>query len=143
MHKAILGKSVAFTAWNCHLLQEDRAAFLKRFFFEPALNIEGIQSGYQGQGVKTILPAEANAKLEVRLVPGLEPHDVLEKIRKQLDKNGFDKVELYYTLGEMSYRSDNERTSHSQCDRVGQEILSAGRIGLADYCGDRTHAYGL
>ena len=88
------------------LLQEERAAFLKRFFFEPALNIEGIQSGYQGQGVKTILPAEASAKLEVRLVPGLEPHDVLEKIRKQLDKNGFDKVELYYTLGEMSYRSD-------------------------------------
>ncbi|WP_262079920.1 M20/M25/M40 family metallo-hydrolase [Streptococcus sp. Marseille-Q5619] len=88
------------------LLQEDRAAFLKRFFFEPALNIEGIQSGYQGQGVKTILAAEASAKLEVRLVPGLEPHDVLEKIRKQLDKNGFDKVELYYTLGEMSYRSD-------------------------------------
>ena len=61
------------------LLQEDRAAFLKRFFFEPALNIEGIQSGYQGLGVKTILPAEASAKLEVRLVPGLEPHDVLEK----------------------------------------------------------------
>ena len=43
------------------------------------------------------MPAEASAKLEVRLVPGLEPHDVLEKIRKQLDKNGFDKVELYYT----------------------------------------------
>ncbi|HFM9702471.1 TPA: M20/M25/M40 family metallo-hydrolase [Streptococcus pneumoniae] len=85
---------------------EREMAFLKRFFFEPALNIEGIQSGYQGQGVKTILPAEASAKLEVRLVPGLEPHDVLEKIRKQLDKNGFDKVELYYTLGEMSYRSD-------------------------------------
>ncbi len=26
--------------------------------------------------------------------------------RKQLDKNGLDKVELVYTLGEMSYRSD-------------------------------------
>ena len=88
------------------LLQEERTAFLKRFFFEPALNIEGIQSGYQGQGVKTILPAEASAKLEVRLVPGLEPHDVLEKIRKQLDKNGFDKVELYYTLVRWAYRSD-------------------------------------
>ena len=88
------------------LLQEEKKAFLNRIFFEPSLNIEGITSGYQGQGVKTILPSEASAKAEVRLVPGLEPHRVLELIRKQLDKNGFDKVELVYTLGEMSYRSD-------------------------------------
>ena len=72
-------------AWNCHFTR-GTYSLSKTFFFEPALNIEGIQSGYQGQGVKTILPAEASAKLEVRLVPGLDPHDVLEKIRKQLDK---------------------------------------------------------
>ena len=88
------------------LLQEEKKSFLNRIFFEPSFNIEGITSGYQGQGVKTILPSEASAKAEVRLVPGLEPHGVLELIRKQLDKNGFDKVELVYTLGEMSHRSD-------------------------------------
>ena len=88
------------------LLQEEKKSFLNRIFFEPSLNIEGITSGYQGQGVKTILPSEASAKVEVRLVPGLEPYGVLELIRKQLDKNGFDKVELVYTLGEMSHRSD-------------------------------------
>ncbi|RSJ76131.1 Succinyl-diaminopimelate desuccinylase [Streptococcus cristatus] len=88
------------------VLKEDRQEFLRRFYFEPAINIEGFGSGYQGQGVKTILPAYASAKMEVRLVPGLEPHDVLDKIRKQLDKNGYGKVELTYTLGEMSYRSD-------------------------------------
>ena len=88
------------------LLQEEKKSFLNRIFFEPSLNIEGITSGYQGQGVKTILPSEASAKVEVRLVPGLEPHGVLELIRKQLDKNGLDKVEFVYTLGEMSHRSD-------------------------------------
>lgn len=88
------------------VLKEGRQEFLRRFYFEPAINIEGFGSGYQGQGVKTILPAVASAKMEVRLVPGLEPHDVLDKIRKQLDKNGYDQVELTYTLGEMSYRSD-------------------------------------
>ena len=71
------------------VLKEDRQEFLRRFYFEPAINIEGFGSGYQGQGVKTILPAYASAKMEVRLVPGLEPHDVLDKIRKQLDKNGY------------------------------------------------------
>lgn len=88
------------------ILEEDKKALLHRLFFEPSLNIEGLTSGYQGQGVKTILPAEARAKLEVRLVPGLEPRTVLEQIQRQLVKNGFGQVELIYTLGEMSYRSD-------------------------------------
>ena len=63
------------------------------------MNIEGLGTGYQGQGVKTILPAEARAKMEVRLVPGLEPKQVLELIRKQLNQNGFEKIELVFTLG--------------------------------------------
>ncbi|HFI0449562.1 TPA: M20/M25/M40 family metallo-hydrolase [Streptococcus suis] len=87
-------------------LVEDRRAFLKRLYFEPSITIEGLSTGYLGQGVKTIIPAQASAKMEVRLVPGLEPHDVLDKIRQHLDKHGFDKVEVIFTLGEMSYRSD-------------------------------------
>ncbi len=38
--------------------------FLRRFTFEPSLNSEGFGSGYQGQGVKTILPSSAQAKME-------------------------------------------------------------------------------
>ncbi|HEM4695063.1 MULTISPECIES: M20/M25/M40 family metallo-hydrolase [Streptococcus] len=87
-------------------LVEDRREFLKRLYFEPSITIEGLSTGYLGQGVKTIIPAQASAKMEVRLVPGLEPHDVLDKIRKHLDKHGFEKVEVIFTLGEMSYRSD-------------------------------------
>ncbi|HEP1570792.1 TPA: M20/M25/M40 family metallo-hydrolase [Streptococcus suis] len=87
-------------------LIEDRREFLKRLYFEPSITIEGLSTGYLGQGVKTIIPAQASAKMEVRLVPGLEPHDVLDKIRQHLDKHGFDKVEVVFTLGEMSYRSD-------------------------------------
>ncbi|HEO8608346.1 TPA: M20/M25/M40 family metallo-hydrolase [Streptococcus suis] len=87
-------------------LVEDRREFLKRLYFEPSITIEGLSTGYLGQGVKTIIPAQASAKMEVRLVPGLEPHDVLDKIRQHLDKHGFDKVEIVFTLGEMSYRSD-------------------------------------
>ncbi|NRG75064.1 M20/M25/M40 family metallo-hydrolase [Streptococcus suis] len=87
-------------------LVEDRREFLKRLYFEPSITIEGLSTGYLGKGVKTIIPAQASAKMEVRLVPGLEPHDVLDKIRQHLDKHGFDKVEVVFTLGEMSYRSD-------------------------------------
>ena len=108
------------------VLKEDRQEFLRRFYFEPAINIEGFGSGYQGQGVKTILPANASAKMEVRLVPGLEPHDVLDKIRKQLDKNGYDKVELTYTLGEMSYRSDMSAPSILNVIELAKDFYPEG-----------------
>lgn len=88
------------------LLVEERAAFLQRYYFEPALSIEGLGSGYQGQGVKTILPAQATAKMEMRLVPGLTPAYVLDCVRQHLARQGFDQVEVTYTLGEESYRSD-------------------------------------
>lgn len=108
------------------VLKEDRQEFLRRFYFEPAINIEGFGSGYQGQGVKTILPAYASAKMEVRLVPGLEPYDVLDKIRKQLDKNGYDKVELTYTLGEMSYRSDMSAPSILNVIELAKDFYPEG-----------------
>lgn len=108
------------------ILKEDRKEFLRRFYFEPALNIEGIGSGYQGQGVKTILPAEARAKMEVRLVPGLDPKDVLEKIKQQLKKNGYDQVELVYTLGEMSYRSDMSAPSILNVIRLAKNFYKEG-----------------
>ena len=108
------------------VLKEDRQEFLRRFYFEPAINIEGFGSGYQGQGVKTILPAYASAKMEVRLVPGLEPYDVLDKIRRQLDKNGYDKVELTYTLGEMSYRSDMSAPSILNVIELAKDFYPEG-----------------
>ncbi|WP_304948877.1 M20/M25/M40 family metallo-hydrolase [Streptococcus sinensis] len=108
------------------VLKEERQEFLRRFYFEPAINIEGFGSGYQGQGVKTILPAHASAKMEVRLVPGLEPRDVLDKIRKQLDKNGYDKVELTYTLGEMSYRSDMSAPSILNVIELAKDFYPEG-----------------
>ena len=108
------------------VLKEDRQEFLRRFYFEPAINIEGFGSGYQGQGVKTILPAYASAKMEVRLVPGLEPYDVLDKIRRQLDKNGYDQVELTYTLGEMSYRSDMSAPSILNVIELAKDFYPEG-----------------
>ena len=41
--------------------------------FEPTCTINGLTSGYQGIGVKTVLPAEASAKLDFRLVPDQRP----------------------------------------------------------------------
>lgn len=50
----------------------------------PTLEINGLTSGYQGAGSKTIVPSWASAKLSMRLVPQQKPAHVLEAVRKEL-----------------------------------------------------------
>ena len=52
----------------------------------PTLEINGLTSGYQGEGSKTIVPAWARAKLTVRLVPNQEPAQVMKRIGQHLEK---------------------------------------------------------
>jgi acetylornithine deacetylase/succinyl-diaminopimelate desuccinylase-like protein len=60
----------------------------------PTCNIAGILSGYIGEGAKTVLPAEAIAKLDFRLVPDMVPEKQLERIKKHLKENGFQENEI-------------------------------------------------
>jgi acetylornithine deacetylase/succinyl-diaminopimelate desuccinylase-like protein len=60
----------------------------------PTLNIDGIWAGYTGEGVKTILPHVATAKVDSRLPPGIDPKEALERIRDHLDAEGFGDVEM-------------------------------------------------
>jgi acetylornithine deacetylase/succinyl-diaminopimelate desuccinylase-like protein len=62
--------------------------------YQPTLNIDGIWGGYTGEGVKTILPHEATAKVDSRLPPGLDPDEALDKIRRFLDAQGYGDIEI-------------------------------------------------
>ena len=79
---------------------------IEQMLFTPTCNIAGVTTGYQGPGSKTVLPAEATAKLDFRLIPDQDPADVLSQLRKHLDSNGFEKVEIQWSDGEKPARSD-------------------------------------
>jgi acetylornithine deacetylase/succinyl-diaminopimelate desuccinylase-like protein len=53
---------------------------VERTTARPTLEVNGIQSGFTGEGVKTVLPAYAMAKISTRLVPDQDP----EKVHQQL-----------------------------------------------------------
>lgn len=65
-----------------------------RAFFEPTCNVAGFGAGYQGPGSKTVIPAEARAKVDFRLVPDQDPQDILHKLRAHLRQSGFEDVEV-------------------------------------------------
>jgi acetylornithine deacetylase/succinyl-diaminopimelate desuccinylase-like protein len=52
--------------------------------FEPTLNIPGFASGYTGTGIKTIVPNEAIARIEMRLVADQDPDEIEESVRDHL-----------------------------------------------------------
>lgn len=66
---------------------------LLKHLFQPTCNICGIGGGYQGEGVKTVLPREARLKMDLRLVPDQDPHEVFRQLRAHLDAHGFEDIE--------------------------------------------------
>jgi acetylornithine deacetylase/succinyl-diaminopimelate desuccinylase-like protein len=52
----------------------------------PTLDVNGLWSGYQGVGAKTILPARAGAKVSMRLVPDQDPDEIARLFRAHVEK---------------------------------------------------------
>jgi acetylornithine deacetylase/succinyl-diaminopimelate desuccinylase-like protein len=61
---------------------------------EPTCNISGLWSGYTAEGVMTITPAEAHARIDIRLVPDQDPDAILSRLREHLDARGFGDVKV-------------------------------------------------
>ena len=63
---------------------EEGFTTLERRWARPTYDINGLTSGYQGEGAKTVLPGKASAKFSFRLVPDQDPHKVSESLEKFL-----------------------------------------------------------
>lgn len=74
-------------------------ASLERLASQPTVNIEGLVAGYTGPGGKTVLPARAVAKIDLRLVPNMTAADSLAKLKAHLAKRGFGDIEVNMSGG--------------------------------------------
>jgi acetylornithine deacetylase/succinyl-diaminopimelate desuccinylase-like protein len=95
---------------------------LNRALFEPTCNIQGITTGYQGEGDKTIIPAKASAKLDFRLVPDMEPDEIAAKLRAHLDATSFGDVLVHSFGGTMPFKAPPDSPLVRLTAASGQEV---------------------
>lgn len=97
--------------------------------FDPTCNVQGLWSGYTGPGTKTITPAEARARLDLRLVPDQDPEAVIATVRAHLEREGFGDIEV--TPFAFQYRAWWTRPDHpilAAAIRVSEEVVGQPAI---------------
>jgi acetylornithine deacetylase/succinyl-diaminopimelate desuccinylase-like protein len=95
----------------------------ERLWARPTAEVNGIGGGYQGEGSKTVIPAEAFAKFSFRLVPDQDPADIMEKVKAHLKKHTPPGVTLEIEVGHdgKPFFAD----PHSENGKAGQAALKA------------------
>lgn len=59
---------------------------LERLLVRPTVEVNGMLSGYTGEGSKTVLPAKAMVKVSCRLVPNQDPDKIAELVKQHVEK---------------------------------------------------------
>ncbi len=105
---------------------------LMEYLYTPTLNIDGMWSGYTGEGVKTILPHVATAKLDSRLPPGIDPDQALASIRSHLDEQGFTDISMRtkssYPASQTSVETPLVRAAIGVFNRYGAAVRVQPRL---------------
>jgi len=98
---------------------------LQRYLFSTTLNIDGLDAGYTGPGTKTILPCEARAYVDIRLVPNQDPERQIALVQEFLMKNHpLVKVEAYdaYPWAKVSVREPLSQAMLRAFQAFGKEV---------------------
>jgi acetylornithine deacetylase/succinyl-diaminopimelate desuccinylase-like protein len=126
------------------LLVHQTPELLRAIVFEPTCNIAGLTAGYGGPGQKTIVPREAQAKIDCRLVPGQDPQQIYDAFVNHFRQNGFPDVEVELTSMVPPWRQDPAHPFVDLCLRTAREAwgtepvysVSVGASGPPGYLAD-------
>ncbi len=107
------------------LSSEDGFTTLESVGIRPTLDINGIWSGYTGEGAKTIIPSKAYAKISMRLVPDQKAEKIADLAIAHLRKiapQGV-KIRAEYLHGGEAYVSPLDTPEYKAAERAYEDVL--------------------
>ena len=116
---------------------------LERIWTRPTCEVNGLLSGYTGEGAKTVLPSKAMAKVSCRLVPDQNPEDVgrlLEAHVRRVAPKGVD-IQIRHLHGGRPWRAELAGPVFDAARRAltaafGREPVITGEGGSIPVVGD-------
>ncbi|MGH7695678.1 MAG: M20/M25/M40 family metallo-hydrolase, partial [Gemmatimonadaceae bacterium] len=122
---------------------------LERIWTRPTCEINGLQSGYTGEGAKTVLPSKAMAKVSCRLVPDQDPAEIetLLKVHIATVTPGGVNVQVRYLHGGKPWRASLEGPIYDAARAAlkaawDREPVITGEGGSIPVVGDFTRVLG-
>jgi len=122
---------------------------LERIWTRPTCEVNGLLSGYTGEGTKTVLPAQAMAKVSCRLVPDQTPEEIERLVRAHVDRMTPAGVRISVRMlhGAMPWRASLSGTLYDAGRRAlarafGREPVIVGEGGSIPVVHDFTHVLG-
>jgi acetylornithine deacetylase/succinyl-diaminopimelate desuccinylase-like protein len=108
----------------------------ERLWIRPTAEVNGLLSGYTGEGAKTVLPARAMAKVSFRLVPDQDPKRIEELVTSHVHEvapQGV-QVEVRALHGGMPWRATLGSELYTAAERAmgaawGRDVVYAGEGG--------------
>jgi acetylornithine deacetylase/succinyl-diaminopimelate desuccinylase-like protein len=110
------------------LVGERRFSFLERVWSRPTFEVHGIVGGYTGAGSKTVIPAEATAKISLRLVPDQRAREaaaqLVKAVKRAAPKWADVTVTVFSTVDPAQTPLDSQ--AFDVLDRAFQEVWGRG-----------------
>ncbi len=110
------------------LVGEKKYGFLERVWSRPTFEVHGIVGGYTGAGSKTVIPAEATAKISLRLVPDQRGKEaaaqLVQAVKRAAPKYADVSVKVFSSVDPAQTKLDSP--AYAALDRAFREVWGRG-----------------
>ncbi|MEW6224571.1 MAG: M20/M25/M40 family metallo-hydrolase [Chloroflexota bacterium] len=110
----------------------DGVAALEAATFETTLNLQGLWAGHTEATPKTVTPAQAHARLDIRIVPDQDPDAMIAAVRRHLDARGYADIEIVAREGEPAWWTPPDHVVVTTAARVSEAVAGLeASIGIS------------